>query len=134
MPPEGWEAAGINQARRTAGSRRSKLFLHGGESRLGPPAPSAVHGEHVGVTHFLEVVRGQSGPETAAAIDNNGRLGVGNLFFNVALDHALTQMNGARQVSPSPFTFFPAIDEVESFSSVHFALHAQHGGFLNPRL
>src|SRR5215212_1814109 len=40
-------------------------------ARLPPGPPSTGHREHVFVTHFLEVVRGERGPEATAAVQDD---------------------------------------------------------------
>jgi len=45
--------------------------------RFGPAAPAAVHGDDILVAHFLEIIGGERGAETAAAIQDQRGVFVG---------------------------------------------------------
>ena len=55
-----------------------------GETGFGPAAPAAIHRNYVCVAHFLEIVGGQGGAETAAAIEDEWGVVVRDRFFDVA--------------------------------------------------
>ena len=70
-----------------------------------PVANSAVHGNDVGIPHFLQVIGGQRGAEAAATIEDEFGLQIGILGLNIALNDTLTQVNGSGQVvaqTPDP--------------------------------
>src|SRR5271168_161794 len=72
-----------------------KLVNDDGEAGFGPISPAAVHGDDVAVAHFLKIVRGERGAVASAAVENHGCFLVWDGFFDVALDDAFTQVNGA---------------------------------------
>src|SRR5690349_12422033 len=65
---------------------------------LPPVADATVHRDHLLVAHFLEIVRREGGAEAAAAIKNDLLPEVGHARFNVSLDDALPQVDGAGQM------------------------------------
>src|ERR1700678_1564610 len=67
-------------------------------SLLPPIANSAVHRNHIRVTHLLQIIRSQRRPEAAATVEHNFRPQIRHAGLDVALDDALTQMDRARQV------------------------------------
>src|SRR5579862_1660463 len=73
------------------------------ESGPGPAAPPAVHRDHVGVAHFLQIVSGQRRTEAAAAIKSQRRRFIGESLLDVPLDDTLAQMHGAGQATAIPF-------------------------------
>src|SRR5712692_4910091 len=84
--------------------------------RVAPFAPianSAVHGNDIRVSHFLQVIGGQRGAEAAATIQYERSFEIRILAFNVALDDALAQVDGSRQVVGVEFAVFTDVDKNE---------------------
>src|SRR5258707_6319285 len=54
-------------------------------------APSAIERDHVGVSHLLQRVGGESGPEPSTAIENQPRVLIRYLGFDILLSDALSQ-------------------------------------------
>ena len=82
-----------------------KLVFDHREAGFGPAAPAAVHGDYVGVAHFLEVVGRQRGAEAAATVENDDGGFVGDGFFDVALDDAFAEVNRRRECGRGPIQF-----------------------------
>src|SRR5271170_5444748 len=81
---------------RPAGLRtRPRLILRRREARLDPTLPTAVHRFHVGVAHFLQVLRRQRRAKPAAAIQNDLCVRVWSALLDIALDDALAEVHGA---------------------------------------
>src|SRR5262249_33607122 len=87
------------------------LRLFYSETRLVPGAPAAIERNRIGVAHLLKSVRHQGGSKTAAAIKNQGRRFIGNLGFDVPLNHAFAHVNGALRVALVPFAVLARIDQ-----------------------
>jgi hypothetical protein len=99
-------------------------FFFYGKARLGPGSPAAVHGNAIRVAHFQQVIRGQGGPKTSAAIEDQRCGLVGNRDFDVGFDDALAKMNRPRQVAARPFVVFADGHQREFLIDVSF-----HGAF-----
>ena len=76
-----------------------------------PAAKTAVHGDHVRVSHFLQVVGRQGGTVSPATVQDEFGILVGDRRFDVAFDNAFSEMDGPRDMSGRPFAFFPDVDE-----------------------
>src|SRR5450759_3334470 len=76
-----------------------------------PRAPTARHRRDVGVSHFLQIVRRQRGTKTAATIEYQLGVLVGNSLLDVALDNALPHVLGAARVSRRPLALLAHVDE-----------------------
>jgi hypothetical protein len=85
-----------------------------GQAQFLPAAETAIDGDHVGVAHLLEIIGRERGAVAAAAISDNAGLGIRNALFDVALDDAFAEMDGARGVTGVPFAFFADIDEINA--------------------
>ena len=97
-------------------------------------ANSAIHGYDIGVSHFLQVVGGQRGAETAAAIEYEFSLQVGILALDVALDDALAQVDGSGQVVGVEFAVFADVDENEFVAAIEPRLDFVNVGFADALL
>src|SRR4029077_14453357 len=75
--------------------RRSGSLLFRGQGKMfSPPAPNAaVHGEHIGITHLLQIVGGQRGAISTATIEDEGRAQFRCALLDIAFDDALAQVN-----------------------------------------
>src|SRR5580704_17358187 len=125
----------INIVRKTRKCAAKELFRgFRRKSRFGPGAPPAVHGNAIRVAHFLQVIRGERGTETAAAIEDQRRGLVRNRLFDVAFDHSLAEMNSARQVATRPLVVFAHIHESEFFSGVQPLLYLSKIQFFHASL
>ena len=93
------------------------LFLDR-ESGGDPAPPAAVHGNHPLVTHFLKIVGDQCGAITTTAIEENLRLPVRDVAFDVALDDPPGKVFRPGDVPGGPFVILADIDEVEFFLRV----------------
>src|SRR5262249_10514273 len=80
---------------------------------LPPAADAAGQGDHIGVTHFWQVVGCQGRAITAAAVEHNRRCRVGDALLDVAFNDALAEVNGAWQMVPGILAFFAYVDQVE---------------------
>jgi hypothetical protein len=67
------------------------------------------------VTHFLKIVGDQRGAITATAIEENLRLPVRDLAFDVALDDSLAKVYCPGDVPGSPFMILADVDETKIF-------------------
>lgn len=59
----------------------------------------------------MQVVGDQCATEAAAAIEDERRVLVRNLAFDVTFDDAFAQMDGAGQMTVTPLAFFAGVDE-----------------------
>src|SRR5262245_50381733 len=94
---------------------------------LAPAAVAAVHGDDVRVAHFLQVVGGEGGAITAAAVQDDRRIQIGDALFDVAFDDSLAQVDGAGKVIAGPLAFFANIDEKKSVAAIHARLDVVDG-------
>jgi hypothetical protein len=85
---------------------------------LAPIADSAVHGNDVGVAHFLQVVGGQRGAEPTSAIKDERRIEGGTLSLDIALDDAFAEVDGSGEVVGGEFAIFADVDEHELFAAI----------------
>src|SRR5258708_4799620 len=92
------------------GPRWTLLIARYRQPRIQPALPSAVHRFDVVVAHFLQVLRHQCGAESAAAIEDELRIRVGNALFDVALNNAPAHVNGAGKMSLRPLVVLANID------------------------
>jgi len=97
-----------------------------------PAANSAIHGDNVTVSHYLQVIGGQGRAKTSAAIKYEFGLQVGIFGFNVALDDALPQVNGAWEVVGIEFAIFADVDENDFVAAIQTGLDLINVGFANP--
>jgi len=103
------------------------------EAGIGPGAPAAVHGDDVFVAHFLEIVGGERGTETAAAIENERGVFIGDGCFDVALDDASAEMDSTGNVALGPFVVLARVDENHFFAGIEALLDFAKIGFLDSR-
>ena len=99
-----------------------------------PVADSAVHGNDIGVSHFLQVIGGQRGAEAAATIEYEFSLQIGILALNVALDDALAQVDGSGQVVGVEFAVFADVDENEFLAAIEPGFDRVNAGFADAPL
>src|SRR5690348_4633146 len=112
----------------------ARLGLREWISFFAPTANSAVHREHVGVSHFLQVVGGQSGTKSASTIEHDGGIEFGHSLLNVALDDSLSQVNRSRQVIFCVLTFLADIYQHKFLTRIQSALDFVHICFANALL
>src|SRR5713226_2908470 len=98
-----------------------------------PASNAAVHGEHVGVAHFLQIVRSQSGAISAAAVEHDRGVHFWYAFLDIALDDALAQVNGPRQMILGLLAFFPDINQNKLVTAVKPRFDVVNAHFSNPR-
>ena len=113
-------------------SRPKLATTRSGENVFAPAPNAAVHGEHVGVAHFLQIVRGQRGAISAAAVEDDGRVQFRHAFLDIALDDALAQVNGPRQMVFGVLAFFPDIHQNELVAAVKSGFDVVNAHFSNP--
>ena len=101
---------------------------------MSPLANAAVHREDVCIPHPSQVIGSEGRAKSAAAIEDDGRVDVGNALLNVALDHSLTEMNGPGEMIVLPLVVFANIDEQELLVAVEFLLDIVHGDFADALL
>src|ERR1700686_1254172 len=89
-----------NREPRTASSLRQRISLPP------PVANAAIHRDNVLVTHLLQIVGGEGGAESTAAVKNDFCIQIRYTRLDIALDDALPEMNRARQVVRSEFALF----------------------------
>src|SRR5580704_5581267 len=99
-----------------------RRLLSPGERKIlfAPAADSAVHGEHVGVTHFLQIVGRQSGAISSAAIEHDWRIQFGYSLLNVTFYYAFAQVNRSGQMVLGVLALFPDIDQEKLFATIEF--------------
>src|SRR5882672_5823985 len=78
---------------------------------LAPLADSAIHRKHVGVTHLLQVVGRQRGPEAAATIEHQRSCEIGIFSLDIALDDPLAEVDRSRQMILVVFVIFADINQ-----------------------
>ena len=98
---------------------------------LPPVAYAAIHRDHVGVAHLLQVVGGECGTEPASAVEDHLGAKFGYTCFNVSFDDSLAQMNRAGQMVFGELTLFAHVDEQEFVAPIHPFLHFVHIRFPN---
>ena len=91
----GWEALGLNAA------------------------PSAPQGLNIGPTHVLQRFHSDSAPEAATAIQHNPHVIRQFLLLDVPLEHTLSDVHGALQVTGLKFVAFPHVNDDQRFTVAH---------------
>src|ERR1017187_3385512 len=81
------------------------------QPRLLPRFPSAIERNGAGIAHLLQVVGGQRGAVSAAAVEHQPRVLVRHLSFNIALDDSLPQVYRAGRVPGRPFVILAHIHQ-----------------------
>src|SRR5580700_7872426 len=99
-----------------------------------PVANSTVHGNNVGISHFLQVVGCESGAEAAATIEDQLGIQIRILILNIAFDDALAQMDGSGQVIGVEFAVFADVDENELVPTVEPGFYFVNIGFADALL
>src|SRR6202163_5064325 len=99
-----------------------------------PIADSAVHRDNVGVSHFLEIIGGQRGSETAATIEDERSFEIGILSLNVAFDDALAQVDGSGQVVGVELAVFADVDENKFLGAIEPGFDFVNVGFADALL
>jgi hypothetical protein len=110
----------------------SELFRSQRKAFFAPAPNTAVHGEHVGITHLLQIVGGQCGTVSTATIEDERRVQFRYALLDVAFDDALAQMNRSRQVIFGIFTLFPNVDQQEFVATVKPGLDVVNAYFSDP--
>src|SRR5438045_3899773 len=85
---------------------------------VAPAADAAVHGNDVGVTHLLQVVRRQCRAKAAAAVEDDRRVVIGYALLDVAFEDALPQMNCVGQVVLGPLALLAHVNEDKALTAV----------------
>ena len=83
-----------------------------------PAANSAVHGNHIGVSHQLQIQRSQCRPKTAPAVQNQFGRVVWKLLFNIAFNHTFSEVRSSRNMPPGKFAFFPNVNQRQIVTGV----------------
>ena len=112
--------------------RRAGYFTVG--IPLRPLAPAAVHRDDVGVPHPLQVLGGERGAESPAAIEDDSGGGVGDGALDIALDDALGQVPRPRQMAARELALLARIDQLEALALVEHGLDVIDRHFTNARL
>ena len=99
-----------------------------------PLADAAVHGDSVLVAHLLQVVGGERRAKSAAAIEDEFLRGVGHLGLDIALDHALADVDGAGKVVLGVLAFLAHVDERGPLAAVKTLLHFVNVGLADALL
>src|SRR4051812_29520370 len=110
------------------------VLLFGGETLLVPAAPAAVHGDGVLVAHLLEIVGGKCGAESAATVQDDFLILVRDGLFDVALDDAFTEVDGAGNVSLAPLIVFADVDQRELLAGIQALLYFSNVGLFDAGL
>src|SRR5579871_719374 len=109
------------------------LLLYQRVSFFAPAPDAAIHRDDIGVSHFLQVVGRQRGTESASTIQNHLRSKFRNAGFDIALDDALSHVDGAWQVIFGEFALFAHIHKHEFVSAIHAGLYLIYVGFADAR-
>ncbi len=88
-----------------------------------PAAKAAIHRDHVGVAHVLQVLGRQGRAEAAAAIEDDRGVRVGDRLFDIPLDDSLAQMDRAGEMARLPLAVFADVDQVKRLTAVEPAFH-----------
>src|SRR5450755_2253775 len=99
---------------------------------LAPAPNAAVHGEHVGVSHLLQIVGGQGGAISAAAVEDEWGVQLRYALLDIALDDALAQVDCSRQMILGVFAFFPDIHQNKLVAAVKSGFDIVNAHFPNP--
>jgi 23S rRNA pseudouridine2605 synthase len=122
---DGW--AGI------VGLKYETSVLHQGVAFFAPAANAAVHGNHVGVAHFLQIIGSESRAKPSPAIENHLRAEIGNASLNVAFNDPLAQVHGAGKMVLGKLALFAYIDEQKAVTAIHTGFHCVNVGLANAR-
>jgi hypothetical protein len=98
-----------------------------------PIADTAVHGNHVRVAHFLQVIGRQSRTEAAAAVEDQFSFQVGILAFDIALNNAFAKVDRSGQVVGFEFAVFTYVDQNKLVASIKPRLDLVHICFADTR-
>src|SRR3984885_9137947 len=82
------------------------LIFNYRKTGFGPPAPAAIHRNHIAVAHFLQIVGRQRGAEAASAVENDRGGFVRDSLFDIALDDAFAEVQRVGNITAGPFAFF----------------------------
>src|SRR5208337_2944584 len=111
------------------GGLRAALLLLQRVTLFAPIADSAVHGNDIRVSHFLQVIGGQRGTEAAATIEHEFSFEIRILALNVALDDALAQVDGSGQVVGIEYAVFANVDQNEFLAAIEPGFDRVNAGF-----
>src|SRR4051812_47998356 len=114
-------------AARTAG--RETLAPGDGVVFFAPGLYPAAHGDGPRVPHLSQVVRRQRRSITAAAVEDDRGVAIGDQGLDVALQHAASDMTRAPGVVDRELAVLAHVDEVKGFPTVETALHVGDGAF-----
>src|SRR5579863_3214788 len=102
-----------------------------GEAFSPPITNATVHRNHVGVTHLLQIVGSQGGPESPSAVKDHLRVQLRNATFDVTLDDSLAEMDSAWKMICGELAFLSHVDEQEFVTAVHPLLDSIDIGLAN---
>src|SRR5688572_26584868 len=85
----------------------------GGVTLVLPPAPAAVHGDHIRVSHLLNRIGREGAAEAAAAVKDDRRRVIRDLLFDIPLDDTFADMLGLWQVAGCVLAFLADVDDLE---------------------
>lgn len=118
-------------AEHTLGSCCRRLPRHQRKAGGAPGADAAVDADDVFVAHRLEVRRRERRAVAAAAIEQQLGTLVGHTGFDIALDDALAEVDGAGEVVLRPLALFAHVDEEDAgagdLAPVHAGLEVMDG-------
>src|SRR5580704_6198535 len=98
-----------------------------------PATYAAVHRNHVGISHLLQIVGRQGRAESAAAVQNHFHVQLRNSRLDIALDHTLAKVNRTWKMIFRELALFAHIHEKELVASVHSFLYRVDIGLANSR-
>src|SRR5580692_9370517 len=115
--------------------RTEKLNLRLGQriSLFPPVANPAVHRDHLGVAHLLQIIGGKRRSEASAAIKYHLRIQIRYARLNVTFDDAFAQVNRAWQVVLGEFALFSHVHQQKCITAVDSPLHFFGIRLANPR-
>src|SRR5580698_10977345 len=100
------------------------LSLFGQRISFVPPvADAAVHRDHVGVGHLLQIVGCHRRAESASAVKHNLCAKLRHASLDVAFDDALTQMNRAGKMILGKLTLFANVYQNEFLAAIQLLLY-----------
>src|SRR5580704_1083045 len=113
---------------------RARSIFGQGKTLFAPAPNAAVHREHTGVAHLLQIVSRQRRAKPAATVKHQKRILIGHATLNIALDDSFSQVDRPGQMIGRVFAFFAHVDQHKLLLAVQLRLDLIDRNFVNPFL